>query len=113
MAKKHTILFLAGSPMGTDPLALGGESREIKRALERSSYRDCFDLEVCYAAQPDDLLDQIRKLTPTVVYFSGHGTGDATGIHQAKEGRYRDIVDAVPHSQGSHRSELTFHGAKV
>jgi hypothetical protein len=50
--KKHTILFLAVNPTGTDPLALGEEARAIHVELERSGYRDCFELETRWAAQP-------------------------------------------------------------
>ena len=71
--KKHTILFLAANPTGTDPLALGEEARAIQAELERSGYRDCFELETRWAAQPLDLLRELRKLKPTVVHFSGHG----------------------------------------
>jgi hypothetical protein len=71
--KKHTILFLGANPTGTDPLALGDEARAIQAELERSGYRDCFELETRWAAQPLDLLRELRKLKPTVVHFSGHG----------------------------------------
>jgi hypothetical protein len=71
--KKHTILFLAANPTGTDPLALGEEARAIQVEIERSGYRDCFELETRWAVQPLDLLRELRKLKPTVVHFSGHG----------------------------------------
>jgi len=71
--KKHTILFLAANPIGTSQLALGEEARAIQIELERSGYRDSFELETRWAAQPLDLLRELRKLKPTVVHFSGHG----------------------------------------
>ena len=37
---KHTILFLAANPTGTDPLALDREARAIQVELERSRWRD-------------------------------------------------------------------------
>jgi hypothetical protein len=77
--KKHTILFLAANPAGTNQLALGDEARAIQVELERSRYRDCFELETRWAAQPLDLLRELRKLKPTVVHFSGHGGLDPTG----------------------------------
>jgi len=43
--KKHTILFLAANPTGTSQLALGEEAGAIQVELERSGYRDCFELE--------------------------------------------------------------------
>jgi len=70
---KHTILFLAANPLGTDRLALDQEARAIQVELERSGHRDRFVLETRWAAQPLDLLRELRKLKPTVVHFSGHG----------------------------------------
>jgi hypothetical protein len=37
---KHTILFLAANPLGTDRLALDQEARAIQVELERSGHRD-------------------------------------------------------------------------
>ena len=70
---KHTILFLAANPLGTDRLALDREARAIQVELERSGHRDRFELVTRWAAEPLDLLRELRKLRPTVVHFSGHG----------------------------------------
>ncbi len=70
---KHTILFLAANPAGTDHLALDREAHDIQAELERSGHRDRFDFVTRWAVQPLDLLRELRKLRPTVVHFSGHG----------------------------------------
>ena len=70
---KHTILFLAANPLGTDRLALDREAHAIQAELERSGHRDQFELVTRWAAQPMDLLRELRKLRPSVVHFSGHG----------------------------------------
>jgi branched-chain amino acid transport system substrate-binding protein len=70
---KHTILFLAANPVGTDRLALDREARAIQVELERSGHRDQLELVTRWAAEPLDLLRELRKLRPTVVHFSGHG----------------------------------------
>src|SRR6185436_10341921 len=74
--KKHVILFLAANPPGTDRLALDREARSIHAELRRSGYRDRFDLVTRWAAEPHDLLRELRELKPTVVHFSGHGRQD-------------------------------------
>jgi hypothetical protein len=74
---KHTILFLAANPTGTDRLALDREARAIQIELERSGHRDQFELVTRWAAEPLDLLRELRKLKPTVVHFSGHGGSGA------------------------------------
>lgn len=67
---KHTNLFLAANPLGTGRFALGGKARAIQEELERSGHRDQFESATPWAGQPLDLLGELRKLKPTVVYFS-------------------------------------------
>jgi hypothetical protein len=86
---KHTILFLAANPLGTDRLALDEEARAIREELERSGHRDRFELVTRWAARPLDLLRELRKLKPTVVHFSGHG---GRGVPRSGAGPRRDIV---------------------
>jgi len=90
--KKHTILFLAANPTGTSPLALGKEARAIQVELERSGYRDCFELETRWDARPLDLLRELRKLKPTVVHFSGHGGLSPTGTGATGRRPSRDVA---------------------
>jgi hypothetical protein len=52
--KKHTILFLAAKPNGSDRLGLDREARSIQVELERSGYRDRFNFETRWAAEPLD-----------------------------------------------------------
>jgi len=74
--KKHVILFLAANPPGTPPLLLDREVRSIHAELNRSGCRDRFDFVARWAAEPLDLL---RELKPTVVHFSGHGAASVSG----------------------------------
>jgi DNA repair photolyase len=67
---KHTILFLAANPLGTDRLALDEEARAIQEELERSGHREKFELVTRWAVRPMDLLRELRRLKPTVVHFS-------------------------------------------
>ena len=84
--KKHTILFLAANPTGTPPAALDRQARAIQQELEGSGSRDCFALETRFAARPLDLLRELRKLQPTVVHFSGHGTQNGLYFEAAQGG---------------------------
>ena len=89
---KHTILFLAANPAGTDRLALDREAHDIQTELERSGHRDRFEFVTRWAVEPLDLLRELRKLRPTVVHFSGHG-GRISGMSQSGQPR-RDMVAA-------------------
>lgn len=93
--KKHTILFLAANPLGTDRLALDEEARAIQAELERSGHRDEFELVTRWAAHPLDLLRELRKLKPTVVHFRGHGCHGEHKRRRLNDAPHRDVVDEL------------------
>jgi hypothetical protein len=105
--KKHTILFLAANPLGTDRLALDQEARAIHAELDRSGYREHFEFVTRWAAEPLDLLRELSKLKPTVVHFSGHGRGRTGDDPGAASGPRRDIGAA----DGEPTSGLVFVGS--
>jgi WD40 repeat protein len=107
--KKHTILFLAANPLGTDRLALDREARAIHVELKRSGYRDCFELVTRWAAEPLDLLRELRELKPTVVHFSGHGAQDAAGEDHGVALR-RDVVADASFHESDQGQGLYFQG---
>jgi hypothetical protein len=86
------ILFLAANPCDTGRLALDREARAIHVELKRSGYRDRFDFVTRWAAEPLDLLRELRELRPTIVHFSGHGAAPA-GAPDRERGR--DVVAAA------------------
>jgi hypothetical protein len=75
---------LAANPSGTDPRALDREARSIRAELKRSGYRDRFEFETRWAAEPLDLLRELRDLKPTVVHFSGRGSHDGLWFQTAE-----------------------------
>jgi len=107
---KHTILFLAANPSGTDRLALDEEARAIQVELERSGFRDRFELVTRWAVRPLDLLRELRKLKPTVVHFSGHGAAGAAGEHRPGPAPRRDVVSEPGASGDTPRHGLFFEG---
>jgi hypothetical protein len=76
---KHTILFLAANPVGTDRRALDEECAEIERELRMSSGRDDFDFRSKWAVSVDELMRHLNELQPTILHFSGHGTAAGPG----------------------------------
>jgi RNA polymerase sigma factor (sigma-70 family) len=71
-----TISFFAANPASSSRLALDAEVRDIERKIQLSSCRIPIRLRTHWAVQPDDLLQALNQDRPTVVHFSGHGTGD-------------------------------------
>jgi hypothetical protein len=107
---KHTILFLAANPLGTDPRSLDREARAIQVELERCGFRDSFELETRWAAEPLDLLRELRKLKPTVVHFSGHGSPGVAGARDSTLGPHRDVVAEHSAIDGASQHGLFFQG---
>jgi len=96
--ENHAILFMAANPSGSAPLALDREARAIQDELDRSRHRDRFELVTRWAAEPIDLLRELRRLRPTVMHFSGHGARHAPGPPcqgRWKRGTWRDISGAT------------------
>ncbi|MBE9211773.1 CHAT domain-containing protein [Plectonema cf. radiosum LEGE 06105] len=69
------ILILSSNPKNTSNLRLDEEVREIKKTLQLSPHRDEFQIITESAAQVDDLTRFLSHHQPTIVHFSGHGTG--------------------------------------
>jgi hypothetical protein len=106
-AKKHVILFLAANPRDTGRLALDREARSIHVELKRSGHRDRFDFVTRWAAEPLDLLRELRELKPTIVHFSGHG---ARQVATADRVECRDVVGNTAPSGGG-PTGVVFDGA--
>ncbi|MBW4521006.1 MAG: CHAT domain-containing protein [Scytolyngbya sp. HA4215-MV1] len=72
------ILILTANPSntGSNPLGLDAEVRRIEEALQRSRYRDRFQIITKLAARTMDLRRALLDHRPQIVHFSGHGTGE-------------------------------------
>ncbi|MHC5718728.1 MAG: CHAT domain-containing protein, partial [Nostoc sp.] len=72
----QTILILTANPKGTSQLRLDQEVRDIAEGLERAKKRDQFVLKSKLAVRPRDIQRAMLDINPSIVHFSGHGTGD-------------------------------------
>ncbi len=69
------ILILSANPKNTSNLRLDEEVREIKNILQLSPNRDDFQIITESAVRVDDLTRFLFNHQPTIVHFSGHGSG--------------------------------------
>jgi uncharacterized protein YjbI with pentapeptide repeats len=69
------ILFLSANPKNTERLQLDNEVREIDAGLQRARYRDYFTLKQRWAVRPRDIRRALLDEHPSIVHFSGHGSG--------------------------------------
>ncbi|MEB3281212.1 MAG: CHAT domain-containing protein [Lyngbya sp.] len=69
------ILILSANPKNTSHLRLDEELREIKNTLQLSPNQDDFKIITESAVQVDDLTRFLSHHQPTIVHFSGHGSG--------------------------------------
>jgi hypothetical protein len=77
MVKK--ILIVSANPKDTNKLRLDEEVREIQAALKRANNRYDFEIVTCWAVRVEDLRRALLDHQPTIVHFSGHGSG-STGL---------------------------------
>jgi hypothetical protein len=75
MNAKIKILFFASNPDDVTQLHIDEEIRSISMKIRASDYHDSLDLISTWAVRPDDLLQELNARKPTIVHFSGHGTG--------------------------------------
>lgn len=97
-AMKHTILFVAANPRGTDQLALGEECSAIQHELQLTEGRDDFDFHSYWAVGVDELMRYLNQLRPTVLHFSGHGARGAPSAVLQSNSPEREV--ASPHGAG-------------
>jgi hypothetical protein len=71
---KIKVLFVAANPVGTIPLKLDEEAREIEMKIRASEHRDSLQLITKWAARADDLLQHLNEHKPHIVHFSDHGS---------------------------------------
>ena len=75
------VLVFAANPFQTRRLALDEEVRDIEMGLRATPLRSSIRVVVRWAARPDDLLDALNDVDPTIVHFSGHGTQRSLVFH--------------------------------
>jgi hypothetical protein len=92
------ILFLASNPMPTGRLTLDEEARDIEVKIRAADYRESVTFRTRWAVRTDDLLQALNEDRPTIVHFSGHGSG-APGIvlHDATGGSKLVTAEALRH----------------
>jgi len=98
---KKIILFLAANPLATHQLRLGEEVREIEAGLQRSKYRDHFELKQQWAVRPKDLQRAMLDYRPQIIHFSGHGIDLAS---------HPQLTETVKGSLFADKAEMTESG---
>ncbi|PLZ86686.1 hypothetical protein CEN45_19530 [Fischerella thermalis CCMEE 5198] len=88
----QTILILTANPLSTSRLRLDQEVRNIAEGLERAKKRDQFVLESKLAVRPRDIQRAMLEINPSIVHFSGHGTGDDGLVFEDETGAAK-LVD--------------------
>src|SRR5262249_22121005 len=74
------------------------EASAIQNEIERAGHRDSFEFVMKWAAEPLDLLRELRRVKPTVVHFSGHGVqlrGCVRDVASSQQSVAAAIDDAV------------------
>jgi hypothetical protein len=88
----QTILILTANPKDTSRLRLEQEVRDIEEGLQRAENRDQFALKSKFAVRPRDIQRAMLDINPSIVHFSGHGTGDEGLVFEDEKGSTK-LVD--------------------
>jgi CHAT domain len=88
------VLFLASSPEDQVALRLDKETREIEKRVRSSDYRDSIYFRPRMARQLTDLLDDLNEMRPTILHFSGHGSGSGLAFED-EDGSTQALDNAV------------------
>jgi hypothetical protein len=88
----QTVLILTANPKGTSQLRLDQEVRDIEEGLHRAKNRDQFALKSLFAVRPRDIQRAMLDINPSIVHFSGHGTGDEGLVFEDETGSIK-LVD--------------------
>lgn len=73
MIEKKKILLVSANPKETERLSLDEEFREICECIERSKFKNHFEIKQCQATRASDLRRVLLDFKPNFVHFAGHG----------------------------------------
>jgi hypothetical protein len=86
---KHTILYVAANPRGTDRLALDRECEALQHELRLTADRDYFEFHSRWAVGVDHLMRALNEMSPAILHFSGHCSVASTA--NSHGGTHRDV----------------------
>jgi TIR domain/CHAT domain len=92
---KKTILVIASNPQGTTSLRLDRELRVIDEVIQKSQFRDRFDVHQLWAARTIDLINALLRYQPRIVHFCGHGEGQIGLVLEDEAGNAKPISGAA------------------
>lgn len=85
------ILLLAANPKNTNSLRLDEEIREIEEGLTRSKERDNIKLTQRLAVHGRDIQRSILDVSPQIIHFSGHGSGEEGLVLEDETGKAKFV----------------------
>lgn len=111
MRELADILFLSSNPSNADRLELDREARTLQHAIEDAAPNEEATLRLTtrWAAEPLDLLREIRAVRPTVLHFAGYGArGTDVGIYLRDQSGEAKLVSA-----GALRDTIAAAGSSI
>lgn len=89
------ILWVGANPLSSDRLALDVEMRAIQQSIRMADFREEVALEAAWAARPQDLLQRINEVCPSIVHFSGHANSAGLLLHDENDGENLVAQEAI------------------
>jgi hypothetical protein len=95
MSIRTKILFFASNPEDVTKLSLDEEIRAITTKIRTAEYRDVVDLISRWAVRPDDLVQALLEINPTIVHFSGHGSASGELVLMDDSAKTKKVSSAA------------------
>jgi hypothetical protein len=86
----NTILYLAASPFGQQPLKLGREHQAIESLIQKDTP---YEVKVSFDTRVQDIQEKLLKYRPAIVHFSGHG--ERGGLSFMDDSGQAHVVDSA------------------
>jgi hypothetical protein len=95
------ILFTSANPVGSSPLTVSVDAREIAEGVGHPAFLTTFAVRTAHCGTPSELREALDRFRPTVLHFLGHGTTD---------GLFFSGPDALPRLVGTAEAAQVFKG---
>jgi hypothetical protein len=88
------ILFFGVNPLGTLPLRIDEEIREIQQTIKQGRVRDKILVKTEWAARPRDITQALIDFEPHFVQFAGHGGGEEGSFAAEDDRGHAHVIPA-------------------
>ncbi len=92
------LLFIGVGNSLDGKLSAGKECREVQNAVANVAGGQPFSVDIAFDTSAADVVDSLRRHSPTILHFSGHGTADGSLVMDDRLMPMRDLGNILDQS---------------